>query len=168
MKRCKVTGCVNPRGGHKFIWKGLCAEHAAAADRLGNPDRSRWFARRIAKLGALGVLLLGCSAPTESLAVDQAAADPDPCAKYSAFCARSDVQHVPSSGACYRVTASTVAPLANCFGDETTTATNEVRTTCGPGYIVTSFELEPGDCFYFYACGGDTFEQAAPTVEVCQ
>jgi hypothetical protein len=61
VKRCKVTGCTNARGGHAHIWKGLCSEHAAAAERLGHAERSRWFARHVVLGSLLGVWLLGCA-----------------------------------------------------------------------------------------------------------
>lgn len=164
-KRCKLTGCTNVRGGHKSIYKGLCAEHAAAAERLGNAERSRWFVRRLAKAGALGVLLLGCARPDfESPEVaDLSAATP----ASDGFCVRSDEQHAPSSADCYRVTAASGSVLANCFGDDWTPITNEELTPRGPGFITTAFDVTAGGCFYFYACDGATFDEAAPSVEVC-
>ena len=175
MKTCKVTGCRNPRGGHQFIWKGLCGEHAAAADRLANVERSRWFARRLAKaclVVALAALsLLGCTAADfESAAADEAPAGEDCGALTTGACVRSGEQYAPSSEACYHVTAACGSVLANCFGDNSSPVANEVLTKPTPtsqGYITTAFDVPPGGCFYFYACSGATFEEAAPTVEVC-
>lgn len=82
-------------------------------------------------------------------------------------CQRSPRQHAPTEADCYRVTAQGT-PLAPCEGDETSTVKNEVLTPHGASYLVTGFDLEPGACYYFYACRGEaTFEDAAPTVEAC-
>ena len=168
MKTCKVTGCRNPRGGHQFIWKGLCGEHAAAADRLANVERSRWFARRLAKaclvVALVALALLGCTAADfESTAADEAGADPA-----GGACIRSGEQYAPSSASCYHVTAAPGSVLANCFGEHSSPVTNEVLEQAGPGFHVVGFDVPAGGCFYFYACNGEaTFEEAAPTVEVC-
>jgi hypothetical protein len=114
---------------------------------------------------AIVLLLAGCSAADFEAAPSSSTLGAGPAV--DGACIRSGVQHVPTEASCYRVT-SQGTPLANCYGDETTHATNEEQTPRDKGYIVTAFDLEPGDCFYFYACRGEaTFDEAAPVVEVC-
>lgn len=113
-------------------------------------------------------ILLGCASPdfeTPEHADLRAAGAAGP--SVDGFCVRSGEQYAPSSASCYHVKAASGSVLANCFGEHSSPVTNEELTPNGPGYIVTGFEVPGGGCFYFYACDGDSFEDAAPTVEVC-
>lgn len=115
-------------------------------------------------LGIIVALLVACSASPESTAVDQQEAAPP---SVSGFCVRSGEQYAPSSASCYHVSAKDGSVLANCFGEHSSPVMNEELTPSGPGYVTTAFDVPGGGCFYFYACDGVTFEQAAPSVEVC-
>lgn len=152
---------VDALAGKRYCF---CEKHALAAEAL-----TTFSGARASMVGDMLRLLLtlivalafaACSAPVESTSIDQAAAGP----AVDGACIRSDPQHVPTAGSCYRVE-SQGTPLDTCEG---ATAANEEQTPRDKGYIVTAFELEPGACFYFYACRGEaTFEAAAPSVEVC-
>lgn len=77
-------------------------------------------------------------------------------------CYLENLQHAPTTGACFHVEASSNSLLVAC---ESTVPENVTQVARGPGFITTAFDVFGGSCFGYYSCAPTPV--AAPKVTPC-